>query len=46
LFYILNIVSVKEEHKLRIFEKVLKEVFSSQRDEVTGGWRKLYDTIS
>lgn len=33
--FILNIVSVKEEHNLRIFEsKVLKEVFSSQRDEV------------
>jgi hypothetical protein len=43
----LNIVSVKEEHKLRIFEnKVLKKVFTSQIDEVTGGWRKLHDRVS
>jgi hypothetical protein len=33
---------LREEHKLRVFEnKVLTGIFGTNRDEVTGGWRKL-----
>jgi hypothetical protein len=33
---------LREEHRLRVFEKrVLRRTFGSERDEVTGGWRKL-----
>jgi hypothetical protein len=35
---------IKRGHRLRIFEnKVLRKVFGPQRDEVTGGWRKLHN---
>jgi hypothetical protein len=34
----------REEHKLRVFEnRVLRRIFGPKRDEVTGGWRKLYN---
>jgi hypothetical protein len=34
----------REEHMLRVFEnKVLRSIFGPQRDEVTGGWRKLHN---
>jgi hypothetical protein len=37
-------VPLKEEHRLRVFEnKVLRRIFGPQRDELTGGWRKLHD---
>jgi hypothetical protein len=40
-------VSDIEEHKLRVFEnRVLRGIFGSKRDEVTGGWRKLHDLYS
>jgi len=33
---------LKEERRLRVFEnRVLRRVFGSKRDEVTGEWRKL-----
>jgi hypothetical protein len=33
----------REERRLRVFEnRVLKRLFWSKRDEVTGEWRKLY----
>jgi hypothetical protein len=33
---------LKEEHRLRVFENwVLRRIFGSKRDEVTGEWRKL-----
>jgi hypothetical protein len=33
-----------EEHKLMVFEnRVLRRIFGSKRDEVTGSWRKLHD---
>ena len=33
-----------EERSLKIFEnKVLRRIFGSNRDEVTGEWRKLHD---
>jgi hypothetical protein len=33
-----------EEHKLRVFEnRVLRRIFASKWDEVTGEWRKLHN---
>jgi hypothetical protein len=38
---------LKEEHRLRVFEKrVLRRIFGLKRDEVTGGWRKLHGLYS
>jgi hypothetical protein len=35
-------LTVREEHKLRVFEnRVLRSIFGPKRDGVTGGWRKL-----
>jgi hypothetical protein len=35
---------IREEHKLRMFEnRVLRRIFGSKRDGVTGGWRKLHN---
>jgi hypothetical protein len=32
-----------EEYRLRVFEnRVLRRIFGSKRDEVTGDWRKLH----
>ncbi|KAJ4433934.1 hypothetical protein ANN_16253 [Periplaneta americana] len=37
--------TLREEHRLRVFEnKVLRKIFGSKRDEVTGEWRKLHNT--
>jgi hypothetical protein len=37
-------VIVREEHKLRVFEnRVLRRIFGTKRDRVTGGWRKLHN---
>jgi hypothetical protein len=34
----------REEHRLRVFEnRVPRRTFGPERDEVTGGWRKLHD---
>jgi hypothetical protein len=36
-------LTLRKEHRLRVFENmVLKRIFGAKRDEVTGGWRKLY----
>jgi hypothetical protein len=36
-------VTVREEHRLRVFEnRVLRRIFGPKRDEVTGRWRKLH----
>jgi hypothetical protein len=33
-----------DEHSLGMFEnRVLRRIFGPKRDEVTGGWRKLYN---
>jgi hypothetical protein len=33
-------LTVREEHKLRVFEtRVLRRIFGPKRDGVTGGWR-------
>jgi hypothetical protein len=35
---------LREEHRLRVFgNRVQKRIFRSKRDEVTGGWRQLYN---
>jgi hypothetical protein len=37
-------LALREEHRLRVFEnRVLWRIFGPKRDEVTGGWRKLYN---
>jgi hypothetical protein len=37
-------LAVREEHKLRVFEKrVLRRIFGPKKDGVTGGWRKLHN---
>jgi hypothetical protein len=35
---------LNEEHRLRVFEnRVLRRIFESKRDGVTGKWRKLHN---
>jgi hypothetical protein len=35
---------LREERRLRVFEyRVLRRIFGSKRDEVTGEWRKLHN---
>jgi hypothetical protein len=37
-------LTVREEHKLRVFEnRVLRRIFGPRRGRVTGGWRKLHN---
>jgi hypothetical protein len=37
-------LTVREEHKLRVFEnRVLRRIFGPKRDGVTGGWKKLHN---
>jgi hypothetical protein len=37
-------LTLREEHRLRVFGKrVLRRIFGPKRDEVTGGWRNLYN---
>jgi hypothetical protein len=37
-------LTLREEHRLRVFEnRVLRRIFGPQRDELTGGWRKLHN---
>jgi hypothetical protein len=37
-------LTLREEHRLRVFENnVLRRIFGSKRDEVTGEWRKLHN---
>jgi hypothetical protein len=37
-------LTLKEEHRLRVFEnRVQRRIFGQKRDEVTGGWRKLHN---
>jgi hypothetical protein len=36
-------LTLREEHRLRVFEnRVLRRIFGPEREEVTGGWRKLH----
>jgi len=37
-------LNLREERRLRVFEnRVLRGIFGSKRDEVTGEWRKLHN---
>jgi hypothetical protein len=37
-------LTLRKEHRLRVFEnRVLRRMFGSKRDEVTGEWRKLHN---
>jgi hypothetical protein len=36
-------LTLREEHRLRVFERVLRRIFGPKRDEVTGEWRKLHN---
>jgi hypothetical protein len=35
-------LTLREEHRLRVFENRVLRIFGPQRDEVTGEWRKLH----
>jgi hypothetical protein len=37
-------LTLRNEHRLRVFEnRVLRRIFGSKRDEVTGDWRRLHN---
>jgi hypothetical protein len=37
-------VVLREEHTMRVFEnRVLRGIYGPERDEMTGGWRKMYN---
>jgi hypothetical protein len=37
-------LTLKEVHRLKVFEnRAMRIIFRPERDEVTGGWRKLHD---
>jgi hypothetical protein len=37
-------LTLREQHRLRVFEnRVLRRIFGSKGDEVTGDWRKLHN---
>jgi hypothetical protein len=37
-------ISHSTEHRLKAFgNRVLRKIFETKRDEVTGGWRKYHD---
>ena len=39
-------LTLREERRLRVFEnRVLRKIFGSKRDEVTGEWRKLMRSL-
>jgi hypothetical protein len=39
-------LTLSEEHRLRVFQKrVLRKLFGSKRNEVTGGWEKLHNEL-
>jgi hypothetical protein len=36
-------LTLREEHRLRVFESRVLRIFGPKRDEVTGEWRKLHN---
>jgi hypothetical protein len=39
-------LTLREEHGLRVLKnRVLRIIFGPKRDEVSGGWRKLYNEL-
>jgi hypothetical protein len=40
----LGLLTLREEHRLRVFEnRLLRRIFGPKRDEVMGEWRKLHN---
>jgi hypothetical protein len=35
-------LTLRDKHRLRVFENRVLRIFTPKRDEVTGGWRKLH----
>jgi hypothetical protein len=35
-------LTLRDGHRLRVFENRVLRIFGPKRDEVTGGWRKLH----
>ena len=43
-YYLIIIIIIMEERTVMVFEnKVLRRIFGSRRDEVTGEWRRLHN---
>jgi hypothetical protein len=38
-------LTLREGHRLRVFENRVLRIFGPKRDEVTGGWRKLHEEV-
>jgi hypothetical protein len=36
-------LTLREEHRLRVFKNRVLRIFGLKRDEETGGWRKLHN---
>jgi hypothetical protein len=36
-------LTLREEHRLRVFENRVLRIFGPKWDEMTGGWRKLHN---
>jgi hypothetical protein len=36
-------LTLREKHRLRVFENTLRRIFGPKRDEMKGGWRKLHN---
>jgi hypothetical protein len=36
-------LTLREEHRLRVENRVLRRIFGPKRDELTGDWRKLHN---
>jgi hypothetical protein len=36
-------LTLREEHRLTVFENKVLRIFGPKRDEVMGGWRKLHN---
>jgi hypothetical protein len=39
----LGLLTLREEHRLKVFENRVLRIFGLKKDEVTGGWRKLHN---
>jgi hypothetical protein len=37
------LATLREEHRLKVFENRVLKIFGPERDEVRGGWRNLHN---
>jgi hypothetical protein len=37
------VLTLREEHRLKVFENRVLRIFGPNKDEVPGGWRKLHN---